>query len=40
MNLAATITGWTRFSAAQDMLDKVEQQQGATAQQQVDFDFF
>jgi hypothetical protein len=40
VNLAATIPGWTRFSAAQDMLDKIEQQQGATAQQQVDFDTF
>ena len=40
VNLAATIPGWTRFSAAQDMLDKLEQQQGATAQQQVDFDTF
>ena len=40
VNLAATVPGWTRFSAAQDMLDKLEQQQGATAQQQVDFDTF
>ena len=36
VNLAASIPGWTRFSVAQDMLDKMEKQ-GTTAQQQVDF---
>ncbi len=39
VNLAATVPGWTRFSVAQDMLDKM-QKQGATAQQQVDFNTY
>ncbi len=40
VNLAATIPGWTRFSVAQDMLDKINQQKGTEAQQQVDFDAY
>ena len=40
VNLAATIPGWTRFSVAQDMLDKISQQNGTEAQQQVDFDAY
>jgi TRAP-type uncharacterized transport system substrate-binding protein len=40
VNLAATVPGWTRFSAAQDMLDKIHQQNGTEAQQQVDFDTY
>ncbi len=39
VNLAATVPGWTRFSVAQDMLDKM-QKQGTTAQQQVDFNTY
>ena len=39
VNLAATVPGWTRFSVAQDMLDKMEKQ-GTTAQQQVDFNTY
>ena len=39
VNLAATVPGWTRFSVAQDMLDKI-QKQGTTAQQQVDFNTY
>lgn len=40
VNLAATVPGWTRFGVAQDMLDKMEQQNGTTAQQQIDFDAY
>lgn len=40
VNLAATVPGWTRFGVAQDMLDKVEQQKGTQAQQQIDFDAY
>ncbi|MGC2124406.1 MAG: TAXI family TRAP transporter solute-binding subunit [Xanthobacteraceae bacterium] len=40
VNLAATVPGWTRFSVAQDMLDKMEQQNGTSVQQQTDFDAF
>jgi TRAP-type uncharacterized transport system substrate-binding protein len=40
VNLAATVPGWTRFSVAQDMLDKINQQKGTEAQQQVDFDAY
>ena len=40
VNLAATVPGWTRFGVAQDMLDKLEQQNGTTAQQQIDFDAY
>ncbi|MFZ3361237.1 MAG: TAXI family TRAP transporter solute-binding subunit [Xanthobacteraceae bacterium] len=40
VNLAATVPGWTRFSVAQDMLNKIEQQKGTEAQQQVDFDAY
>ena len=40
VNLAATVPGWTRFSVAQDMLDKINQQNGTDAQQQVDFDAY
>ncbi len=41
VNLAATVRGWTRFSVAQDMLNKMEQQKGTEAQQQQsDFDAF
>lgn len=39
VNLAATVPGWTRFSVAQDLLDKM-QKQGTTAQQQVDFNAY
>ena len=40
VNLAATVPGWTRFGVAQDMLDKMEQQNGTSVQQQTDFDAF
>ena len=40
VNLAATVPGWTRFDAAQDMLNKLEQDKGGQAQQQVDFDTY
>ncbi len=40
VNLAATVPGWTRFGVAQDMLDKLEQQKGTQAQQQIDFDAY
>ena len=41
VNLAATVPGWTRFSVAQDMLDKLEQQKGTVAAtQQTDFETF
>ena len=39
VNLAATVPGWTRFSVAQDMLDKIESQ-GASTQQQADFNSY
>jgi hypothetical protein len=29
MNLAATVPGWTRFSVAQDMLDRISTQQSS-----------
>jgi uncharacterized protein len=38
VNLAATVPGWTRFSAAQDMLQQVEAQQ--QAQQKTEFQTF
>ena len=40
VNLAATVPGWTRFSVAQDMLDKIDQQKNSDAQQQADFDTY
>ena len=40
MNLAATVPGWTRFGVAQDMLDRLEKQNGTEAQQQIDFDAY
>jgi TRAP transporter TAXI family solute receptor len=40
VNLAATVPGWTRYGVAQDMLDKMEQQKGTAAQQQIDFDAY
>jgi len=38
VNLAATVPGWTRFGAAQDMLDQLEAQQ--QQQQKADFQTF
>ncbi|HEX3936795.1 MAG TPA: TAXI family TRAP transporter solute-binding subunit [Xanthobacteraceae bacterium] len=40
VNLAATVPGWTRFGVAQDMLDRLEKQNGTEAQQQIDFDAY
>ena len=40
VNLAATVPGWTRFGVAQDMLDKMEQQKGTEAKQEIDFDAY
>ena len=38
VNLSATVPGWTRFSVAQDMLNKLEQRD--TSSQQADFNDF
>jgi uncharacterized protein len=40
VNLAATVPGWTRFSAADDMLQQIQAQQQQKQQQRADFDTF
>jgi TRAP-type uncharacterized transport system substrate-binding protein len=40
VNLAATVPGWTRFSAADDQLQKIQAQQQQKQQQRADFDTF
>ncbi len=40
VNLAATVPGWTRFSAADDLLQQIQAQQQQKQQQRADFDTF
>jgi TRAP-type uncharacterized transport system substrate-binding protein len=40
VNLAATVPGWTRFSAADDQLQQIQAQQQQKQQQRADFDTF
>jgi TRAP-type uncharacterized transport system substrate-binding protein len=40
VNLAATVPGWTRFSASDDQLQQIQAQQQQKQQQRADFDTF
>jgi TRAP-type uncharacterized transport system substrate-binding protein len=40
VNLAATVPGWTRFSAADDQLQQIQAEQQQKQQQRADFDTF